>query len=130
MLAQLTYVYPSVAADSELNRHLVMALSGKWRIKEVKFAPDTAVAASDTNYVSVTISTNTLAAPTTWTAIGVITTQVTGGAAFVLGTTRSFTLSGAGLDIDEGCQIRVEKLDPGTGAALHGCFGFELEKIN
>lgn len=130
MIALLSLHIPSTAADTEDEWYVALPGRGTWRILEAKFAPATAVAANDTNYITITQSTNASAASTTWTTIGTITTQVTGGAAMVIGTTRDITLSGAGLEIGEGQQIRVEKDDPGSGAILDGTFTWLLEKVN
>jgi len=131
MIAFLTLHIPSTAADTTDEWYIAMPGRGKWRIIEAKFAPATAVAANDTNYVEVTITTNDGAAGSDSSAIGSFTTQVTGGAALALKTTRDITLSGgSALELTEGQQIKIAKTDPGSGGILDGTFTFCLEKIN
>ncbi len=129
MIALLCLAIPSTAADTTDEWYLAMPARGKWRILEAKFAPATALAANDTNYVQWDLSTNDGAAGA-FTAIGAITSQVTGGAAMVVGTTRDVTLSGGtALELTEGQQIKVAKTDPGSGGVGDGTWTFCLEKI-
>lgn len=134
-VAALSLHIPTTAADTTDEWYITCPFPGTWRIIGVEFAPATAVTADNTNYCLVVLSTNSARASTTWTALGSISTEITGtapavGAAMVIGTARNIPVSGAGVDISQGRQIRVVKTDPGTGAVLDGTFTFALEKIN
>lgn len=130
MIALLCLHIPTTAADTTDEWYIPCPAEGTWRIKNAFFAPATAVAANDTNYVQVDLTKNTLAAPTTWVAFATaMTTQVTGGAAMVIGTAREFTLASTAREIVQGEIIKVAKTDPGTGAILDGTLTIELEKV-
>lgn len=128
----LTVHVPSTAADTEDEWYVAVPWPGIWRITAAYFAPATAVAANDTNYISVALTKNTLAAPTTFASFATaITTQVTGGAAMVIGTQRAFTLTNNDARFfAQGEQVKIAKTDPGSGAILDGTFSFEFERYS
>lgn len=128
-IAVITLHIPTTAADTTDEWYVASPLRGTWRLLEAKFAPATAVSVDETNYVVATLSTNDGAAGSDVT-IGSFATNAAGGGALVLKTTRNITLSGAGLELTEGKQIKIAKTDPGTGAILDGTFTFLLEKVN
>lgn len=130
MISQLVVHIPSTAADTTDEWYVPQAAPGTWRLIAAYFAPATAVTANDTNYVQVDLSTGTGASSTYTACATAMTTQVTGGAAMVIGTVRSFTLSGAQLDLPQGYNIKIAKTDPGSGQILDGCFTFALQKVN
>jgi hypothetical protein len=128
-IVSLSLHIPSTAAGTADQWYIAEPLTGKWQIKEVKFAPATAVAAAATDYTTVTISTNDSTASTTWTDIASFNTN-SGATALVIGTTLDLTLTaGAGLFISEGYQIKVGKAETASGDILDGTFTFFLEKV-
>ena len=129
MIAGLSLHIPTTAADTTDEWYIGCPFPGTWRIVAGEFTPATAVTADDTNYVTATLATNSARASTTWTTIATFSTTIA-GIGNVIGTSRALTLSGAGLDIAQGQQIRVAKTDPGTGAVLDGTFTFALQKVN
>jgi len=130
MLASLCVEFPLVAAGTDEERYAVWPHRGTWVIREVKFAPATAVAQHATNNVIVTVSTSDGAAGAA-TSIGSFTSDTagTGAAAFVVGTTIDVGVSGAGLKLLEGYQIKIAKTEGGTGEALDGSFSIMAEKV-
>lgn len=129
MIAGLSLHIPTTAADTTDEWYITQPFPGTWRLIAARFAPATAVAVHETNYIDVAISTNDGAAGSD-VAVGSFGTNAAGGGALVLKTTRSITLSGAGLDLPQGYQIKVAKTDPGSGAILDGTFTFALTKVN
>lgn len=117
---------PTTAADTEDEWYLAQPFPGLWRVEFAYWVPDTAVAANGTNYRTWTVKRNTIAAPTTWTDIGTLSTATTGD---VIGTSRPVTLSG-NRELAQGEQLQFEKRDPGTGALAHGSWIVGLRKVN
>jgi hypothetical protein len=129
MLEAIALHIPSTAAGAGDTWYLPWPHPGKFLLKKAKFAPATAVAAAATDYTTVTLAKNTIAAPTTWTDIGTFNTN-DGGTALVIGTTIDFNLTeGAGCLLSEGEQIRVTKADTASGDILDGTFAFVAEKV-
>lgn len=130
MIAGLSLHIPTTAADTTDEWYIVQPFPGTWRIlSPVYFAPATALAVDETNYMSVAVSTNDGAAGSD-VAIGSFANNAAGGGALVLKTTRAIAVSGAGLDLAQGKQIKFAKTDPGTGAILDGTFTVALQKVN
>ena len=125
----LTLHIPSTAAGTADEWYVPMPAKGTWRLKSVKFAPATAVAQNGTNYTTATVTKNDGAAGADSAALAVISTITTTGVALVLKTTVVPTLTQV-TDFTENQQIKVAKVETGTGAILDGTFTFELEKIN
>lgn len=128
-LQSLALHIPSTAAGAGDTWYMAQPQPGKWQIKEVKFAPATAVAAAATDYTTVTVATNDSTASTTWTDIASFNTN-SGATALVIGTTIDMSLTaGPGLFVSEGYQIRVTKADTASGDILDGTFTVFLEKV-
>ncbi len=129
MLEAIALHIPTTAAGTADTWYLPWPHPGKWLLKKAKFAPATAVAAGATDYTTVTLAKNTIAAPTTWTDIGAFNTN-TGATALVIGTTIDLDLTeGAGCLLSEGEQLRVTKADTASGDILDGTWTFLAEKV-
>ncbi len=130
MIASLVLHIPTTAADTVDEWYMTCPFPGTWRIlSPAYFAPATALAVDETNYMSVAVSTNDGAAGSD-VAAGSFANNAAGGGALVLKTSRAIVLTGAGLDLTIGKQIKIAKTDPGSGAILDGTFTFCLQKVN
>lgn len=129
MLAILAMHIPSTAAGTGDEWYAVIP-TGTWRINAIRFAPATAVAINGTNFTTVTFTTNDGAAGAD-VALASHTTN-TGGQALVLKTSISvaFTATGVQREVSGGQQIKVAKVESGTGAILDGTYTIELIKVN
>jgi hypothetical protein len=130
MLACLCIPIGAAAAGANETVHAANPFPGTWRIKAIKIVPDTTAAANDTNYATVTITTNNGAGGSFGSAIVTQTTQVTGGIGLTTGTTLDLTLTeSALLELSEGEQVRVAKTYAASGAVVDGLVVVMLEKL-
>jgi len=103
------------AADGTAVEYLVNPLDGVGRVSGFTIMPNVAITANDTNYITVTITKGV-------TTLATQTTQITGGAAMVIGTAIEMTLGGSAvgtaLEIASGGVIKVAITEAGTGPAF------------
>jgi len=128
MLQTLSLHIPTQSANASDEWYIANPHKGTWRIVSAYFAPATAVAIDGTDYFTVTLSSNDGAASSDVTIASHNTN--TGGTALVLKTSIALTLSGAGLQLSQGGQIKVAKVHTASGKILDGTYTFGLEKVN
>ena len=129
MLACLCIPIGAAAAGANETVHACNPYPGTWRIKAIKIVPDTTAAAHDTNYATVTITTNE-SAGSFGSAVVTQTTQITGGIGLTIGTTLDLTLTESDLlELGEGGQIKVAKTYAASGAVVDGLIVVMLEKL-
>lgn len=108
------------AANTDDEYYFPWSPKGSWEITEVYWSPATAVAADTTDVVAMTVAVNAGTASTSWTTIASTTTDsdITGYAAYVIGTSLDLTVTPA--TISQGYSIRVENTNGGSGKAWDG----------
>lgn len=111
-------VYEAANTDDEY--YLPWSAKGTWEITSVYWSPATAVSADATNVVAFTVAVNAGSASTSWTTIASTTTDsdITGYAAYVIGTSLNLTVTPA--VISSGYTIRLENTNGGTGQIWDG----------
>ena len=117
--------WPSVAAGTAEERFSVVPCPGEWKLDAVYFVPATAVTASDTNYLTISVKQGTTKLVTDRK------TDVAGGG-FTKGTAVELAIdnaAGKSLEFSQGDVIEVDKAETGTGAVLDGAFHFHLVKL-
>lgn len=119
-----TYI-PSTAAGTGDDFDIPVGLPGTYELKNVYYSPDTADAADATNYTTLTVETMDVVANLA-ACTGTITNA---SVAFVVGTARSATLTGAATIVSQGDTIRIAKTEAGTGGILHGHVSVYAEKV-
>ncbi len=129
-LAALTVHIPSTAAGTADEWYVAWPFAGTWRPKKVMFAPATGVAAGATNFTTVTITANDGAGGADSSPLASFTTDA-GGTSLVLKTTIDLTLGNLTVtEMIAGRQLKIAKVESGTGDILDGTFTFLYEKIN
>lgn len=123
----LTLHIPTQTASTTDEWYVANPHKGVFRVKEIKFAPATAVAIDATNVLTSTVTINDGAGGAFSSAVASHTT-LTGGNALALGTTLDLTLTQV-VDVQEGYQFKFAKTVGGTGAILDGTYSVLLEKI-
>jgi hypothetical protein len=129
MLASMTMHIPTQSANATDEWYAAWPYPGTWLIREIKFAPATAVAIDGTDYLTSTISTNDGAAGS-FTSVASHNTN-TGGTALVVGTTVAPSLTaGAACKLAEGYQVKIAKTLANAGKILDGSYTIMAEKVN
>lgn len=113
------------AAATDEDRYTAIPDDGTWYLENAVWVPDTAVATDATDYRTITISdgSNTL---------GTLTTNSSGGAAWVEGTPAEFTLSGGKNREFTGKTeaVKVASAHAGsTGKVAHGRVVMKFSKL-
>lgn len=115
----------NLTAGSPDSRHIAWPFKGDWQIEEVYYAPSTTLAANATDYVTITVSTADGAAGS-FTSIGSISNA---SVAMTIGTSREVTVSGAGLTISQGSQIKMQNTEAGSPGNTDGCLTVLARKV-
>lgn len=131
MFECITIPIGASAAGANETVHAVWPYLGTWRVKEIYFAPDTTLAANDTNYATVAIDINDGAGGSFGTDIVSFTTQVTGGYSLTIGTAHDCAPSGGtNMELQQGYILRVSKTYAASGGAVDGLFTVVAEKLD
>ena len=117
MLLTLTVLLADAANASE-DRYIcpVHPDGGEWKLVSAVWIPDTAVSTDASNYRTISLKRSS-------TTFGSLTTNSSGGAAFVEGTPQAFTLTASGTDQEFTANTDALEIDStytGTGAAAAG----------
>ena len=115
----------SIGAGTADDLDMPWPFKGEWMLEEVWYAPETADAASATNYTTLTVETMDVVA--NLAACGGTITNAT--VAFVVGTARSASLTGVARSISQGDTVRIAKTEAGTGGILHGTVTITATKV-
>lgn len=116
-----------VGAITDEREFAAPCLSGeKLLLKRVAVMPATALAANDTNYLTISVKKGAGG-----TALGSFTTQATGGQALVKGTAIDITLTATGKDLEFGSTDCLEFVvaDAATTADFDGAITVVYEVI-
>jgi len=123
--ANVSFKFPTTAAGADDDQDMPWPFKGEWMLDEVWFAPETADAASATNYAILTVETMDVVANLA-ACTGTITNATV---AFVVGTARSATLGGAAVQVNYGDTIRIAKTEAGTGGVVFGVVTVTAHKV-
>lgn len=102
-------------ADGTAVEYFINPLDDKAKVAAFVIVPNVAIAAHDTNYITITITNGA-------TTLATQTTKVTGGAAMDIGVAITMTLGangvGTALEVAAGGVLKVAITESGTGPAF------------
>ena len=121
----VSFKFPNTTGSTADDQDIPWPFKGDWMLTSFAYSPETTVAASATNYATMTVETMDVVANLA-ACTGTITNATV---AFTIGTARTQALSGAACQISQGDTIRIAKTAAGTGTAILGVFTVVAEKV-